>query len=147
MSSGIHILGTTEVVGTVALAVALVWWRHRRPRWLVPLLVFAVVAVEGIFKVVAAHPGPLEALSRGISPLPTLDAPTPNSFPSGHTARIAVLALALRWPRPIAAISILVMGLAKVYPGDHWPSDVLGGWLLGYLVAAGASFDRTPLRR
>jgi undecaprenyl-diphosphatase len=121
------------------LAVAIAWWRHRRSNWWAPLLVFAVVAVEGVIKVAVAHPGPPIELSRGVSLIPTLDAPTPNSFPSGHEARTTALALALRWPRLVAVTSILVMGLAKIYLGDHWPSDVLGGWLLGYVVTAAAA--------
>jgi membrane-associated phospholipid phosphatase len=140
VGSVIHILGTAEVTGAIAVAVAIAWWRHRRQRWWVPLLIVAVVALEAVFKAIVPQPGPPEDLSRGTLLLPMLGDPTPNSFPSGHVARVAFLAVALRWPRPLAAIAILVMGLAKVYLGDHWPSDVIGGWLLGYVVAAGAAF-------
>ncbi len=63
------------------------------------------------------------------------------AFPSGHAgaALIAYGALALlardlgRYQRPtlvLAAIIILGTGLGRVYLGVHWPSDVLGGWLL-----------------
>ena len=63
-------------------------------------------------------------------------------FPSGHAARAAALAGALiwvfvpaRWRLPLATagavIGGLVMGYARVAYGVHFPTDVLGGLLLG----------------
>ncbi len=63
-------------------------------------------------------------------------------FPSGHTARAAALAGALvwifvpaRWRLPAAIVSAviggLVMGYARVALGVHFPTDTLGGLLLG----------------
>lgn len=63
------------------------------------------------------------------------------AFPSGHSgaALIAYGALALlardlrRYQRPaliLAAVVILGASFGRVYMGVHWPSDVLGGWLL-----------------
>src|SRR5207249_11588869 len=46
LASIVSIFGQAEVTGVVALAVAIVWWRARRPRWWLPLLIAAVVAIE-----------------------------------------------------------------------------------------------------
>jgi undecaprenyl-diphosphatase len=66
--------------------------------------------------------------------------PPPGSYPSGHalgsmagTAALAVLAwrTPLRWPVLIAGPAyLLIVAAAVVADGGHWPTDVLGGWLL-----------------
>lgn len=60
-----------------------------------------------------------------------------RSFPSGHTsaAFAAGVALLRTLPKPRARAAILVlaalMGLSRLYVGVHYPSDVLGGVLVG----------------
>jgi undecaprenyl-diphosphatase len=73
------------------------------------------------------------------------------SFPSGHAfgstttygllAYQALLGIASPWNFLAAlfiTIIIIAIGVSRIYLGAHYPSDVLGGWLLGSacLVAA-----------
>lgn len=71
----------------------------------------------------------------------------PGSFPSGHVLNLTA-GLGLAWylaytllPRSpwrtamlwVVPIYLVLLGVARVYVGQHWPSDVLGGYLLGAL--------------
>jgi undecaprenyl-diphosphatase len=129
------IFGQAEVTGVVALAVAIVWWRARRERWWLPLLIGLVVAIEVVLKIVIPQLPPPHELSRTVHLLPFIESPTAYAFPSGHVARVAFLVTAFSWPLPIAIACVLLMALTRVYLGEHWPSDVIGGWVLGYAVA------------
>jgi membrane-associated phospholipid phosphatase len=63
-----------------------------------------------------------------------------GSFPSDHAALVAIVLVAAwsvsrRAGVALALLAVLV-GLFRIAVGYHWPSDVLGGTLLGLIVAA-----------
>lgn len=59
------------------------------------------------------------------------------SFPSGHTVNSTMLAaiLAKEYDRKIFMLIPLIVGLSRIYIGVHYPSDVLGGFMLGIVIA------------
>ncbi|WP_238342910.1 YegS/Rv2252/BmrU family lipid kinase [Nocardioides cynanchi] len=84
-----------------------------------------------------------------------------KSFPSGHASSSAALAgvlIVLAWMlirraalrRAVyvgAVLLAVVVGLDRVFLGRHFPTDVLGGWLLGAFVVLVALTLYSPLPR
>ncbi len=71
------------------------------------------------------------------------------SFPSSHATNAFATAVVLDAVFPGARAALLVLaGLvsySRIYVGDHWPSDVLAGALLGSLIGLGGRFLFTRL--
>ncbi len=119
---------------TVAIA-ALVWRRWREPA-LVGVAVLGEVLIFLAITTLVDRPRP---------PVPHLDAAPPtSSFPSGHTAATIALygswvVLAFERARSalvrglltvLAMVAPIAVGLARLYRGMHYPTDVLAGALL-----------------
>jgi undecaprenyl-diphosphatase len=117
------------------LLVAAVNWRAA------PLVVVAALS-GGIYTVTAMvinRPRPSEELVHVIRHTGS------SSYPSGHVAFFSwflillILCLAVgRLPKPVvavlwvfAALVLAAVCIGRIYMGEHWPSDVLGGLTLG----------------
>jgi undecaprenyl-diphosphatase len=145
-NSGGPTVVTVAAVAAVLLLGALGRWRDA---------VFVAVAMAGSVGVrlillnAIARPRPAERLAPAAG----------FSFPSGHTtesAAAALTALAVLWPflrggarRAIVASALLAwagaVGISRVALVVHWPSDVVGGWLLATTVVLAASvIQRRP---
>jgi undecaprenyl-diphosphatase len=81
--------------------------------------------------------------------VPQLDPISSAAFPSGHANNAAVVYILFimlvpqaRHPlwQAAAAVMILLTGLSRIMLGVHWPTDVIGGWMLGtsFALMAGA---------
>lgn len=112
---------------------ALVLWRLRG-RW-TAIYFFAASALSGlvvqILKNAFGRARPDDFLLQIGSP----------SFPSGHTANAATLAVALGlllgrwWVWTLGVVYTILMALSRTYLGVHWATDTLGGMLVGAGIA------------
>jgi undecaprenyl-diphosphatase len=79
--------------------------------------------------------------------------PPDASFPSDHSAALAAITVSLFLGRQrtlgsIFALWTVLVGVARVYVGEHYPGDILGGWLVGIAAGllAGWIFKRVRIR-
>lgn len=129
-------------------AATMVWlvWRHSA--WWTALWLAATCALgtllQQTLKALVDRPRP-------VWPDP-VDSAHYAAFPSGHAMTATVVCGLLLWllhhhgagrvvwrtAVALAVISVVGVGLTRVWLGVHWPSDVLGGWVLGALVVTAA---------
>lgn len=141
-----------SVTAWLVMAVAVVWLLVRRE-----FVLAAYAAATGLGAV---------ALTTGVKALvgrarPMVDSPVSGesglSFPSGHTLGSTVTygvlllvflpAVPSRFRKPVVAAVValvLAVGITRVGLGVHYPSDVIGGWLLGvlWLLVTAIAFRR-----
>jgi len=145
VANGHTLLGQLVVtLSAAALLAAVAWRRLGGYAWLGPLLILATGGLELIFKFALQHPSPPEEFVRAFHNALGIRVESPSSFPSGHVARLAFLAmiLAALYPRRaswvVAGAFVAASVYLRIYIGDHWISDALAGLALGAAVAGAA---------
>lgn len=150
------LLGSAEI--TIGLCLVFAFFDLLRRRWLAIIgwMMIVPASLGEIFgKLMVFHPGPPVLFHRSILPttLPSFYIHTNFSYPSGHMTRtifiITVFASMMIFSSRnlpyrlvlLCGLGLLafLMGLTRVYLGEHWLSDVLGGSLLGLAVGFFAS--------
>jgi undecaprenyl-diphosphatase len=130
---------TTPITPVVAVATLLLLWRGRWRHGC--FLVGAMLATIGVRVLI------LNSVDRP-RPVAQLAPSAGWSFPSGHTTAAASAALAAvivcwpmvraRWGRAlligVAAGWAVAVGVSRVALVVHWPSDVVGAWLLTAMI-------------
>ena len=99
---------------------------------MIVVLVVTTILTQ-LIKIIVMRPRPYTELSNLI----LLDLGTDYSFPSGHTSTSTAMAyvLSCEYKRWILMLIPVIVGFSRLYIGVHYPSDVLGGFLLGLVIA------------
>lgn len=119
------------VVVPIVTIVGLLLWRRRWAALFYGVATAVSAIVVQVLKNVVGRPRPADILV-------TADF---GSFPSGHSANAATLAVTLgivfarTWVWFWGVVYTLLMMLSRTYLGAHWVSDTIGGLLVGVGVA------------
>ena len=139
--SWVNIFGSWKGLVPAALVLFAISPEARKRWWLIVLVLLVAPLIEQTAKYLVGRPRP-----RGRA----------MGFPSGHmtgAAAFAVIAIYFaikeQWNRTtrtalsaVVLVMVVLVGLARLVLHAHWPSDVLGGLLLGSSCAAfGAWWD------
>ena len=142
----------------VFLAVIVVWFLlgwvrglERERRGAITALVGAAAAL--LINVIVSHiwyrPRPFASHPNAVHLL--IPHPADASFPSDHaSAAFAISFVLLVFHRRLGVLALLyaaLMSYARVYVGEHYPSDVAAGLVVGVVVAAVLVFWLEPAMR
>jgi undecaprenyl-diphosphatase len=137
-------IGSGWVLGLVVVAIAGFLLLQTRYHSALVVLVTAISGelVNQLLKSVFQRPRP--------EIVPHLRTVVDTSFPSGHAMQSAIIYLTLgamlmrlaesRMTKAycliMAIVVTLLVGMSRVYLGVHYPTDVIGGWIFGFVWAS-----------
>ena len=134
--------------GLLALFVIVLFCWKKEMGQKLALIFASLIAWFGMIKAVVMRPRPYVEYPDKVQALAPVNAeasPTDVvaqgfSFPSMHSGSVAASYLTLareikkKWFWVIAIALTLLVGFSRMVTGNHYPTDVLAGWLLGLVV-------------
>lgn len=130
-------LGEAGILWIIAGLLMLIFVKEKKYGVIVLLsLLFCLIFGNGLLKNLVARPRPCHRPHEYIM---LIGIPNDYSFPSGHTfssvaATIGIWHWNRKWGMAAAVVAVLMM-FSRLYFYVHYPTDILGGIILGTILA------------
>lgn len=156
----LSLVGSAEITGIIWLIITLFIFLKRHWIAFMALSLFWFGHIFELFgKTFIFHPAPPHLFYRGSVEFnfPSHYVQSAFSYPSGHMMRTSFLATfiflyfyyrinsPIKFPVLLGLILfIIIMAVSRIYLGEHWTSDVIGGTFLGVSLAIFSSIWLLP---
>lgn len=145
--SGIFSFIGSEMGLLVIVTIAMFCWKKKAGQKLV-LIIASLNVWFSMIKAIVMRPRPYVQYPDRVEAKVLVDPKAPVtdiaaqgfSFPSMHSGSVVALFFSIaqeakkRWLFILSAVIMIFVGLSRVATGNHYPTDVLAGWALGFVV-------------